>query len=728
MDFREIEFPSDYEYSSDSEYLPIQFYMDVLPKSKKIYLKLGYFSSSAIRVLAYGFSEFIYNGGEIKIITNHYLYGSDKELLNEDLTLRDEEYEKNISLLFNSLTSEGEHFFNCIKHLIKKNKIEIIPVMLRPNKMAHYKQGIFVDESENILQMDGSCNFTASGLIENGEVITVFRSWGGGYEKTKIDTKIQDLKDIVNKKNNKYEYLSSDKILDALGAIGKDLSQDELIDEEVALIDNNINKRIKIMLEKYKERLLKKIEYINSKPSFPFESEPRDYQKIAYSNWCKNNYKGIFAMATGTGKTITALNCLLNIYNDTGRYQAIIAVPGKVLLNQWIEEVYKFNFKNIVKVSSDYSWRQDLDRLNTSFLFNDEYSFIIIVTYNSLASDDFLSKIENLPKSTLFIADEAHNIARPTVKSKIHKLDFEKRLALSATPKKIYDPEGNAAIEELFCSTEPYTYSFSMDRAIKEGVLCQYRYYPHLVSLNEEEMDEYAEISKKLLKYFDFGLMKYKEYPIVTTLLLARKRIVHKAANKLNVFSNIIKDYILANGDIKYTFVYVPEGNDVNDRNLMDKYIATVEEIDKNIRCYPYVQYTKNKDEILDNFENGDYDIVFSMKCLDEGVDIPRAEMAIFCSSTGNPRQFIQRRGRVLRKHEDKDIAVIHDLVVLPKAKLNENTFNMEKNLIFGELTRVVYFASLAINYYDAMEVFSDVARHYDLDMYAIQSELGDTQ
>ena len=137
---------------------------------------------------------------------------------------------------------------------------------------------------------------------------------------------------------------------------------------------------------------------------------------------------------------------------------------------------------------------------------------------------------------------------------------------------------------------------------------------------------------------------------------------------------------------------------------------------------YPYVSDFENKDIALKDFEAGSVDALFSMKCLDEGVDVPRAEYAIFCSSTGNPRQFIQRRGRVLRKHKDKSKAVIHDLVVVPP--VTAERLSMERNLLRGELSRVVYFSSLANNYYEAMGVCKPIADRYGLDIFALENEL----
>ena len=493
------------------------------------------------------------------------------------------------------------------------------------------------------------------------------------------------------------------------------------------------------IIEKYKLELDKLIMKEKNEPKFPFNSEPREYQKIAYKNWKANNYQGIFAMATGTGKTITSLNCLLNEYKQTGVYQAVILVPGKTLLKQWMEEVSGFNFKKIIPVSSEYRhWRKQLNELTTDLLFNNSKSFILITTYSSFPNESFQKYFKKLPGTTLLIADEAHNLGRPQVKTIIKKLHLKKRIALSATITRQFDDEGNSLIEEIFNSHPPYTYNFSMKRAIDEGVLCQYDYYPHFVYLNECELAKYVEISRKLLKYFDFDNGVFKSSDVVQMLLIERKRIIHKAASKLQVFEEILNQQNNKYSSVSNSFVYVPEGDDEdgdeyenkykNETNLLDKFLHKFESIFPNDRAYAYTSETDNREQVLAWFESGFVKTLFSMKCLDEGVDVPRAELAIFCSSTGNPRQFIQRRGRVLRTHPDKNRAVIHDMIVIPCITPNEDTIKIERKLMKDELTRVVYFASLARNYYSSMTKFEEVAAMYDIDLYSIQEDIEEKQ
>ena len=182
-------------------------------------------------------------------------------------------------------------------------------------------------------------------------------------------------------------------------------------------------------------------------------------------------------------------------------------------------------------------------------------------------------------------------------------------------------------------------------------------------------------------------------------------------------------------GNLKYTLVYVPEGlepdysivdeyeENEEEKNLIDEYTKIIKDTDDTIMVKQYTAKTKNRNEVINNFEKGIVHVLTSMKCLDEGVDVPRSELAIFCASTGNPRQFIQRRGRVLRNHDDKIHAIIHDLVVVPKIDSEEGNFEMERNLIKKELERVVDFSELSMNKTDTYEELKDILDNYNLNL-----------
>ena len=479
-------------------------------------------------------------------------------------------------------------------------------------------------------------------------------------------------------------------------------------------------------------------------PNFPYPTGPRDYQKQAFENWKNNNQKGLFAMATGTGKTITSLNCLLEIYKRNGYYKAIILVPTITLVNQWEQECEKFHFSNVIKVYSKNSeWRSRIERLQMA----EEYkkakepsqNFIIISTYASFTRSNVFDIINGFEKTkVLLIADEAHNMGSPTIMKRLGDIRYLRRIGLSATPERQFDEDTNKKLFKFFGAEKKCTYEYSMEEAIENGVLCRYFYYPHLVRLTDNEFQKYVELSLKISKYFNYNSNSFdKKDDILMSMLLARKRIIHKAANKLAAFNQIINERYKKKGNLKYSLVYVPEGtrpdyiadsdmfdstdqvaDDIVSDHLIDDYTEAVMKLDKFITVKKFVSGQKDRDKVLSDFASGKLQVLTSMKCLDEGVDVPRSELAIFCASTGNPRQFIQRRGRILRKHEDKFMAEIHDLVVAPEVNPGTDSFRMERALLKGELMRVKNFSLLSENPSFSQIELKSVMRHYGLNLY----------
>lgn len=738
-----VDWPYSRSYKSGSENEPVEFYLTAFSQAKSADLLLGYFSFSAINVLSVGFAQFLANGGNMRVVANNILSKKDKETIlkaeepgpNEGLIDLE-----NLGNLRYMLDDYGKHFFECMAWLIKNKRVEI--VLIKPkgtSGISHYKEGLF-DDGENQVMFSGSCNFTAYGMVENLERLDAFLSWENSRSSKKIADFKNDFNNLFSGKDENVDYIPvaevEEAIINEYGS--KDLQQLLTSEKDLLRMRQKLtgSTRLKKLLQVTEEQLYE----LASKPRFPYSSGPRDYQKKAYENWVTNGYKGIFAMATGTGKTITSLNCLLNESqkDSEGVYHAIILVPTITLVNQWEQEAKSFNFQEVIKVSSKVDWERDLATM-LSTARRVPTSFVIISTYASFTRDRFNKYMAQLPSDTVFIADEAHNIGSRSVLSRLESLKVEKRIALSATPKRIYDLEGSTAMEAYFNDQEPYTYAFTMERAITEGILCNYDYHPHIVKLTADELEAYAAISKKLSRLFSAKTGGFTDEDLAQMLLMKRKRIIHKAANKLGLTRRILEERFKKEGNLRYTFIYVPEGittepteDDTDDEGvenirLIHQYTREVGSIDPSILVNQFVSGMPDRDQVLDQFRDGRIQVIASMKCLDEGVDIPRAEHAIFCSSTGNPRQFIQRRGRILRKHPDKFKAVIHDLIVVPDLSTSgpdSETYLLEKTLVRKELERVMYFASLSNNPLETEELFSEVCQHYDLNIYTIHQEL----
>lgn len=739
---REVNWSEDRSYRTGSESEPVQFYMEGLCNSKRFDLLLGYFSSAAINVLSLGFASFLYNGGTVRMVVNNILSQEDKDAIkagregdiqNTLIDLSD------IKQLKRTLDDYGKHFFDCLAWLIANDKIQIKIIKPKSGRgIAHYKSGAFTDGTDTV-GFKASCNFTAFGLLENLEELDGFLSWENSRSSKMINRQNKDFESIFSGNSDIVDYLEVDDISVAIKKEFGNSSLNELLikENELAIkksrvLDNNGVKKIF-------EEAIKRIEEIIGEPRFPYSTGVREYQNIAFENWKNNGQQGLFAMATGTGKTITSLNCLLQVYKKTGYYKALILVPTITLLNQWEVECKKFHFKFIVKISSKSVWKDELSAtlVRERLLTTGQVSYIIICTYASFAREGIFTELNQLSTKTLLIADECHNMASNNLSKLLPRIVFKRKIGLSATPERQYDEEGNKKLLTFFNSEKEYTYQYSMKEAINNKVLCRYFYYPHLVSLTESEMDSYVELSVKISKYFNNEAETFNNNPILTALLLARKRIIHKAFNKTLIFRNIIKDQFKTKGNLKYTLVYVPEGNDPNDffetdyfssndqtnddhhsASLIDIFTMAVKDIDKQTTVKKFVSGTNEKDEILEQFANGEIDVLTSMKCLDEGVDVPRAELAIFCASTGNPRQFVQRRGRILRIHPKKQFAYIHDLVVIPKITTQSKTYRMERSMLVKELARVNNFAQLSENSSYTTNILFETMDYYNLNLY----------
>lgn len=740
---KDVKWAEDGTYSPQGDHKPVEFFNNALKNSYLFDLELGYFNSAAINVLSYSFATFIRNGGIMRMAINHIVSDKDKHAIEAgeeghvdapfDIT--------NIEELRKGLDEYGEHFFQCLAYLIQEHRILI--KIIKPkgtNGLAHTKRGQFSDGG-TIVAFTGSANFTLGGFINNREEITLsFSNSPDPVIQKRISNRKDEFNNLMLGKDESVEYLSAEDLETAITSQYGKLEIEDLLDVEKKL------KQYKIHNSESSSSVAEEIvEMSKGSPCFPY-GNPRDYQKQAYQNWKNNKQKGLFAMATGTGKTLTALNCLLHIYKVYNFYKAVILVPTITLVDQWELECKKFNFKGIVKVNSkNKAWRQELDAIKTKEAFNfsgQEPSYIIISTYASFARENVFHNLMDFPQKALrqilLIADEAHNMGAGRILDRLDGVKYIRRIGLSATPERQFDEKGNKALMKFFgCTDDKYTFEFKMQEAIDKGYLCRYDYYPHLVHLTHDEMDEYLRISRQLCKFFnkDSGSFNSSE-DILMRLLLKRKRIIHKAVNKEEVFRHIMEQRFKQKGNLKYTLVYVPEGNHPDDYDadkfidsesvsddkesdrIINTYTEMVRDISPTTTVKKFTSGIKERNSVLEDFASGKLEVLTSMKCLDEGVDVPRSELAVFCASTGNPRQFIQRRGRILRKHPDKHKAEIHDLVVAPVVNSTDECFSMEQSLLRSELKRVRDFATMSENADYAYNELDEILTYYGLSLF----------
>lgn len=736
----DVDWAEDGTYTPQGAHTPHEFFTLGLLNSISFDLQLGYFNSATINVLSTSFASFIKRGGKMRMSINQIVSKKDKDAIIEgekggieapfDIS--------NWESIKEGLDEYGEHFFRCLAFLIQEKRIEI--KIIKPKSsvgIAHTKRGMFIDETGMEVGFNGSANFTIGGLFNNLEEISIYLSTSSDdLIIKKLNSQKETFNSIMNQENKDVEYLSSQELEEAIQNSYGNQNIDELLFAEKNLI------RYKSKMQVINNMVCEDdVCYYESLPKFPYKEGPRFYQQQAFENWKNNNQKGLFAMATGTGKTLTALNCLLEIYKRCGYYKAIILVPTLTLVDQWTQECKKFCFKNIVIVcSKNHSWKSDIGTIKLIEEFNTskaETSYIIISTYASFARENVFNELLGFPKKKLLlIADEAHNMGAGRIMDRLSGIAYLRRIGLSATPNRQYDDDGNEKILNFFGSLDRYTFEFSMEEAIQKKFLCRYYYYPHVVRLTEDEMEEYLAISLKLAKMYNYDKNKFPQGDeLLMNLLLKRKRIIHKAKNKEKIFKRIIEERFKEKGNLKYTLVYVPEGNkpdelsDIFDQHeyldddedsirLIDTYTQIVQNISEKTTVKKFTSDSLQREKLLEDFASGRLEVLTSMKCLDEGVDVPRSELAIFCASTGNPRQFIQRRGRILRMHKDKHVAYIHDLVVVPEINSTSENFRMEKNLLEGELRRVRDFASLSENASYAYQELEEILNYYNLSLF----------
>jgi RecG-like helicase len=319
---------------------PKEFFTEALIESKTFDLGLGFFSSSGIRSLAYSFAIFIANGGKMRVVINSVLSAADKQAIEKGQRKAIDEFEErvitDINRLIEMLSKADEQFFRCFAYLISINHIEFVATISTKGGLAHDKYGIFTDLQGNKIAFIGSANFSKTALELNSETITVFSSWEDAnrvseYQNLFNESWQQDTPHLI--------HIPLDEVKTHIEGKFPPETVAELIQHGIDLRDiENLQETKKTKAKPLSPRLIEKLEQKEQEPRFPFPEE-REIQKNVYSAWIENNKQGIFAMATGSGKIVTALNCVLKRYQEDGFYKVIIAVPTQALAVQWEQEV-----------------------------------------------------------------------------------------------------------------------------------------------------------------------------------------------------------------------------------------------------------------------------------------------------------------------------------------------------------------------------------------------------
>jgi len=684
-------------YYSDENNLLREFYIPVLSNSVKYDRIAGYFSSNSLAIAAKGIAAFIKAGGKIRLIANVVLSEEDQEAIKKALLEREREVLTEIENLEDQLKKDH---IKILGWMIKNNLLEIKIAVVK-NGVEHQKIGILEDLNGNKISFSGSDNETVKGWLHNDEQFHVFCDWKEGDRE-------HLLPDI-----DRFNCLWLDngrrvRVYSVSDAFKMDLIQNAPSDkQEFEKLSDSITDEL---LQKNDERCgdYKKLKKIKL----------RDYQKNAIKKWAANGYKCIFEMATGTGKTFTALGCLERLVSEENKVIAIIACPYNHMITQWkgnIEE-YGLKISKLIADSSKTNWKDTVADCIRDVNNDVTRNLIVLTTHDTFYRDDFL-EIIGIAKTKLFlIADEVHGMWSEKRKAGF-AADYKFRLGLSATPSRWFDAEGTQELFRYFdAEDENNKFVFSLEQAIKtvnpetgETYLVPYKYKPYFAELSEAELGEYEERTKDIVKAYHKAKRKVEKQKYFVLLCKQREDIIRNAAGKYESFREIIEDI----GELEYCLIYCsPEQIDTVQKIL----------IEKNVKQHKFTQTEdirpdqryggiSERDYLLRNLGSGTYQALVAIRCLDEGVDIPQARMGIILASTGNPRQYIQRRGRLLRRSSGKDKAVIYDVIVLPppKSSLPPSLIELERKILSREFQRYQEFSHIAENVLECIRKVHEV-------------------
>jgi DNA phosphorothioation system restriction enzyme len=705
---------------------------------------VGYFSSGWLRMAASGMTAFAANGGRARWVTSPILSDSDWEALYSGEQAKvDETLKASLAQSIQDLEQTLQHdTLTALSWMIADGILDFRLAVPR-EKLAggefHDKFGIFTDAEGNRVSFNGSYNDSIQGS-RNYESIKVFCSWEPAFAPL-VEADAQRFERLWNNEDpNVRIYLlpeaAREQIL-KLRPADRPYPRPPWIEPEpvapapvpvpppTTLASPATVYPVASDDESCGEALAEAPDPSTQRLALPPKLLIRDYQREAIRAWSANDGRGVFAMATGTGKTITALTLATKVAerNPDRPFVLIILCPYINLCRQWEGELLAFGVQAVGCYEGRARWES---------LFDETYQRLhaklckvaaFVVSNATFQSDGFQvrlkARLAAQSVTPFIIADEAHNLGAKGVQ-KCLPPEIKLRLALSATPDRHLDPEGTQAIFDYFGKI---VYTFPLGRAIAEGYLTQYEYHPILVTLTPDEAEKYWQITQQLSRLLaggkGDGLNELSEGAM--HLLIKRARLIGAAADKLTQLDLLLERLP---EKPRHALFYCGDGRTGDTFTKEDKrQIEHVAQLLGNqhnlrVRTFTYQEKTAEREDILRDLRSGFLDGVVAIRCLDEGIDLPALETGFLLASSSNPRQFVQRRGRLLRKAPGKDKAVIYDFVVVPPpmdGDVNDHAFNLERRLFQSELKRISEFCQTALNGFAALETLAPLRKHYNL-------------
>lgn len=690
-------------YSSDYDDILNDFYIPALEASVKYFRLAGFFSSTSLAVAARGISGLIRNGGYIKLLVSPKLRKADLDVIISSKKDPNNYIEKQLLNELEKLEDEfiRDHVF-ALGWLLANNKLEIkVAIPIDENKrlksyeeseitgIFHQKVGVLTDEDNNIVTFSGSINESAIGWKGNTEEFKVFRNW----ELSELEYVMSDINKFERFWNGQSDKVKIINIPDAVKEKLISLAPNDI--DEIELIKlNNSNKKAIVLFQ---------------------------HQKDAINSWISNGMKGIFEMATGTGKTFAALGCLDHLFKSIESISAIITAPYHHLLQQWNNEIAKFGIKYdeiIIADSSNNQWKNTLANFLIDLHLGHKRKILILTTNSTLSSGDFKNIIINNINGSKFliIADEVHGLGADKSQTGLMN-EFEFRLGLSATPRRWYDTLGTNVIYDYFGGV---VYEFGLEKAINsinpatnETYLVPFKYRLNFLSLTVDEIEKYIEKTSKIVKQKNRAKTDNEEGKYLELLYFQRANIIKNAKEKYAILDNIIGKLT---PNLKWTIIYCSPQQIENIMNIIFNkgIIAHRFTMAEGIMPKKEYQGLSEREFILNKFAEGKYQALIAMKCLDEGVDVPPAREAVLMASSSNPREYIQRIGRVIRRYKGKKEATIYDFIIIPSFdQLPMELMKIEWNIFNKELARCEEIAKIAINSIQALNSIYEIKNKY---------------
>ena len=712
-DFRGLEIANSYR-SSDCSNIGKAFIEPVLEISQSYYRAVGFFSSSCLLSISRGLKNISSKhvpGMEpsIKLIVSPMLNEQDIDAIKKGYQEKDKVIENAMMREFAEPQNEFEiERLNLLCHLISTGVLDIKVAVSRMDDectcgMYHEKIGIMIDDNYNSIAFTGSLNESENAYSKNFESIVVFKSWDGSAALCQ-DTK-SAFDNLWSDTTNNVNVFSFPKAVENKLFSYKRASYNPDVDND----EDNAKIKQSSIYPRIDNAIL---------PTFPY-----DYQKTAINKWFEQKCCGIFDMATGTGKTFTAYGAMVKLLERSDYHLAtVILVPYQHLVEQWINDSKPFHVNNIIvgyssPKYSDYrtQLRQAVQDYNTG-IKNYFYFFTTYATYKLPVIQEILSKIS---RNALLVADEAHNFGSGNMRNCILQ-NFKYRLALSATVDRYRDEEGTNQIYDYFGKK---CIEYSLQQAINEKKLVPYYYYPIVVYLDSDEREEYLKLTNQLSKALIKNSNGETELSQTAEMIaIKRARLISGVKDKIVKFRTEISKH----KDEKYMLVYCGTSKVTDSSNEEVSQIDEITRLLGNEFGMKVCRYTSRESEpereiIKRRFESGDdLQALVAIKCLDEGVNIPNIRSAYLLASSTNPREYIQRRGRVLRLAKGKQFATIYDFVCLPMPSeelegCDDKTIGSFKTLICNEVNRMDEFGQSSLNNSESDKLCDDLKCQYGM-------------